>query len=233
MNFDYWNDLVLELADVNFLFVDDGSVDQTLRVLALFDFYPNVKTLSISDNVGKGEAVRIGFIETFARETLDNSEFNLIGFLDCDGAFAKSDIMQMIQVAKNLTTRGEYQAVISSRVKLLGRRIERSQLRHFIGRLIVTVISLGWADSPYDSQSGFKIFLITNEFKESMSNKFQTKWFFDVEILSRLKRGSIFEFPLNEWHEVRGSHLKFTSAMSVCFEIVKVRREIIRNRKSF
>jgi dolichyl-phosphate beta-glucosyltransferase len=226
----YWHNLFLTHADVNFLFVDDGSKDETLKILNSFETFPNVKVLALISNSGKGEAVRQGFLDVFQRTSLSDT---IVGFLDCDGAFGHSDILAGIELSHEVLVQGNYEALISSRVKMLGRKIERSELRHFIGRMIATLISIGWNESPYDSQSGFKMFLVTDNLQRIFSKEFKTKWFFDLEILSALQSGSIYEYPLNQWTEINGSHLDFTSAPRIISEVLKIRRIIKTNRKEW
>jgi len=233
LNIPYWHDLIAKHSDVNFLFVDDGSKDETLKILNSFETFPNVKVLALESNSGKGEAVRQGFLKVFQRTPLSISLPVIVGFLDCDGAFSHSDILNGIQLSNEVLVQGNYEALISSRVKMLGRKIERSELRHFIGRLIATLISFGWSESPYDSQSGFKMFLMTDNLERIISKEFKTKWFFDLEILSGLQSGSIYEYPLNEWREINGSHLDFTSAPRIISEVFKVRNIIKTNRREW
>ena len=147
--------------------------------------------------------------------------------------FSHEDIKTVVNQSRLLISDGGYQALITSRVKLLGRKIERSNFRHFIGRLIATFIGLGWPNAPYDSQSGFKMFLITNDLQAAISKEFQTKWFFDLEIISSLRDKAIYELPLNEWTEVKGSHLDLMSTLVVSREILKVRRVVRKNRKNY
>ena len=105
----------------------------------------------------------------------------------------------------------KYRTIIGSRVKLAGRKIQRSNLRHYLGRAIATFICRGWALAPYDTQSGFKIFTFDSYFIEAMSRSFVTSWFFDIEIILRLEKMNslgIWEIPLTEWSEIEGSNIK-------------------------
>ena len=232
LNVQYWFEVIRKHTEVNFLFVDDGSKDETLRVLRSIQILPNVQVLPLKNNSGKGEAVRQGFHQVFRAKNVSFPEPMIVGFLDCDGAFSQDDLQAIIEQSRRLLIDGGgYEALISSRVKLLGRKIERSNFRHIVGRLIATFISLGWPNAPYDSQSGFKMFLVTNDLQATISKEFQTKWFFDLEILSSLRIGAIYEFPLNEWTEVNGSHLDLTSIVGVLREVLKVRRVVKKNRK--
>src|SRR5437762_2862299 len=75
--------------------------------------------------------------------------------------------------------------VFVDRVKLLGRNIQRSLIRHYCGRVFATVASLALGVDVYDTQCGAKIFRATPEMRQIFATPFRSQWIFDVEILSR------------------------------------------------
>jgi glycosyltransferase involved in cell wall biosynthesis len=79
----YWN-TITSRSNYIFLFVNDGSTDNTLRVL---DELRNVNTriLSLDKNVGKSEAVRAGLNYAINQ---NGSIISLVGYLDSDTAFS-------------------------------------------------------------------------------------------------------------------------------------------------
>ena len=108
---------------------------------------------------------------------------------------------------------------MGSRVALLGRDIRRSAVRHFTGRVFATAASIVLGLPVYDTQCGAKLFRVTPRFQELVSQPFRTRWIFDVEILARMvsetkptnsdfARPTIYEYPLERWHDVQGSRLK-------------------------
>jgi hypothetical protein len=124
-------------------------------------------------------------------------------------------------------------AVISSRVSLSGREINRKSSRHYLGRLIATYLTRQWSDAPYDTQSGYKLFVNSTSFREAIKSDFATKWFVDVELITRVginNKGvlNIWEEPLLFWNDVDGSSLKMRNYYSIFFEIIFARRQVLK-----
>ena len=222
---DYWRDLLKIRQEIFWIFVDDGSSDETSKLLEqLCDDNPAI-FMRLEKNVGKGNAILRGY--NFALKVMP--EVKYCGFLDCDGAFAKEDVKNFSKII--LTEKYEYEVLISSRVALSGRSIQRKNYRHYLGRIIATVITHRWINSPYDTQSGFKVFRNTPSFRSAISEDFSTKWFSDIELISRIGvnnggRIEIWEEPLMHWSDVDGSKLKFRSFLSIFRQIFIARRSV-------
>jgi glycosyltransferase involved in cell wall biosynthesis len=216
-----WSALIQEVDDCRWFFVDDGSTDSTASILTQLQF-DNVQIETLKINVGKGEAVRNGLLRacTFG----DNLEGELVGYLDCDGAFDFSEIPEIINSAKSKLLDGRYSLVIASRVKLGGRKLERNPVRHYLGRIIATYVCLGWPNAPYDTQSGFKVLRLGNNYSSILEKPFVTRWFFDIELMIRMEKLNYFfpwELTVNCWRDVKGSKLKASHFVNVflrCFE---------------
>ncbi len=192
--------------DVTLLFVDDGSTDDTpLIIERLRQRHPRqVLSFRLGENVGKAEAVRRGMQLAFRRRA------TLAGYWDADLATPLEAIPRFRKV---LLERDELQLVMGSRVALLGRDIRRRWKRHVLGRAFATAASCVLGLPVYDTQCGAKLFRVTKETAEVFRHPFASRWIFDVEILSRLIRGSMtaeafYEYPLERWQEVDGSRLK-------------------------
>ena len=222
----YFKDLAKELA-IQFCFVNDGSTDSTSSVLQGIAVETNGIYLELEKNKGKSEAIRNGILHVIEKEGVP-----YIGFLDSDGAFPIESVKTFVESAINiLSSDSSVDIVISSRVKLAGREILRSSLRHYISRIIITVIGFFVHDLPYDSQSGLKIFRNDNSVKNAMSSPFKTKWFFDIETLIRtgwLSANRVWEEPVLGWRDVEGSHLswrKIPTLVKEISQIIKMGRE--------
>jgi dolichyl-phosphate beta-glucosyltransferase len=198
--------------NVAFVFVDDGSTDDTPLVLErLRQRHPRqVCTLRLSANVGKAEAVRRAMRVALRREPA------VVGYWDADLATPLEAIPRFVDV---LQARPQFDLVMGSRVSLLGRDIRRSMMRHLTGRAFATAASVVLRLPVYDTQCGAKMFRITPRFRELISQPFRARWVFDVEILARMVYGPqstsqcfappmIYEYPLEQWRDVHGSRLK-------------------------
>ena len=217
-NASYWGAL-FTLPGLSWLLVDDGSTDDTYRVLDKHASN-NVSVLRLSHNAGKGEAVRQG-LEVVARDAHD-----WVGFVDADGAFKGEEIQRFVALA--LRSELSTQAVWSSRVRMRGRRIERSPSRHAVGRSIATALSVRYWELPYDSQAGLKLFRNLPQLSASLRRPFGTRWLFDVELYSRLEAqygtGSqwLWEEPLDSWQHIAGSKISLREIRRIPVEIMKL-----------
>ena len=244
----YWVDL-LSLDSVHWIFVDDGSSDTTSEKLRDLPHSLKHEILRLSGNRGKGEAIRAGFLFFFGSDSDGQAlgalragtvRSKLVGFLDADAAFSKEDISRILSVASGKILRDPsrsfpaesviYNSVWASRVAMSGRKIIRTPSRHYLGRIVSTLLSPFVPSMPYDSQCGFKIFEASDEFKDAIATPFKTRWFFDLEILikwgktngSRLK---IWEEPLDSWTDIPGSHLSAKNVFGIVGEIIKIIRD--------
>ncbi len=195
---------------VEFLFVNDGSRDETLEVLQRLKC-GSPDTIRLRDqqpNLGKAEAVRTGLLEALGTGA------DFVGYWDADLATPLSALPKFLEV---LEDRAGIDVVLGSRVKLLGRSIDRRAWRHYLGRVFATVVSEMLRLAVYDTQCGAKVFRSTDTLRRVLSQPFTTSWLFDVEILARLIGASptgtaavaqsLYELPLDEWRDVAGSKL--------------------------
>jgi glycosyltransferase involved in cell wall biosynthesis len=195
---------------VEFLFVNDGSGDDTVDMLERLRC-ASPDTVRVRDqqpNQGKAEAVRTGMLEA-----LDGGA-DFVGYWDADLATPLSALPKFVEVFEE---RADIHAVLGSRVKLLGRSIQRHAWRHYLGRVFATLVSEMLHLAVYDTQCGAKLFRSTPELRRVLAEPFSTAWLFDVEILARLIGESaegtaavasyLYELPLDEWCDVPGSKL--------------------------
>jgi len=217
--------------EVSFVFVDDGSRDGTLALLrSLEGAEPaRVSVLTIAENVGKAEAVRRGVLHALERDA------EYVGYWDADLATPLSAIRDF---AGLLDARPDLELVIGARVVLLGRRIERRALRHYVGRIAATAISLVLGLRIYDSQCGAKLFRAGAATREIFRDPFVSRWAFDVEILARLIRARrsavllpaesvVCEVPLVEWRDVAGSKIGVLDYLWAALDLWRIHRRYL------
>lgn len=218
--------------EICFVLVNDGSKDSTLAVLrsAAAGHEDQVEVLDQPVNRGKAEAVRMGMMHAMKRP-----ECQLAGFWDADLATPLEAIQELAAV---LAVNPRLAMVFGSRVKLLGRQVERKAIRHYLGRVFATVVSIVLSLAIYDTQCGAKLFRVTPEVKAIFSKEFTSRWVFDVEIIARFiqQRGydvaavedAIYEFPLMKWQDVAGSRLRPKDFFRAFFDLLRIHRRYHR-----
>jgi len=216
---------------VRFLFVNDGSKDGTMAVLESMreGFEQYIRILDLPKNSGKGEAVRQGMLHACQKD-----DARYVGFWDADLATPLNAIPLLLEKLKD---DARLQMVFGSRVRLLGRDIHRKAIRHYLGRIFASTVSLMLRLAVYDTQCGAKLFRITPELRQLLAEPFISRWVFDVEILARsmaanggeaqyLSR-SVYEVPLPRWEDVSGSKVHGGDFFRAFVDIVKIYRRYL------
>lgn len=208
------------LPAVDFLFVDDGSTDSTAALLDdVSQSAEHLHALHLPTNQGKAEAVRAGLNWGF------DKGYTYIGFWDADLATPLDELPMFLEC---LQRKAHINLVMGSRVKLLGRKIERKLLRHYLGRVFATFVSIVLDLAVYDTQCGAKLFRNTKTVQDAFSSPFLSKWIFDVEILARLKRSgeelesTVVELPLRTWTDVAGSKVRAKDFIQASLELLRI-----------
>jgi len=222
-----------DASDVCFIFVDDGSNDGTCELLRKLErgAAGRVAILELPANLGKAEAVRAGILRAFERQPA------YVGFWDADLA---TPLPALLEFRSLLDARRDLEMVFGARVVLLGRRIERRAIRHYLGRVAATAISLVLGLRVYDTQCGAKLFRATPSVRALFEEPFATRWLFDVEILARFirslhgdpgaARGVIYEYPLTEWTDIEGSSLRPADYGRAATDLFRIWRRYLRRR---
>lgn len=209
---------------VTLLFVDDGSTDGTPGLLARLASEGNgrIEVLTLPRNEGKAAAVREGIVAALKRQP------ELVGFWDSDLATPLSSVPAFLET---LDANPGVDIVIGSRVKLMGRDIQRNAARHYVGRVFATAASLVLGLGVYDTQCGAKIFRVTAPVAALFQVPFRSSWVFDVEILARYvalvgrerAQASIYELPLIAWRNVPGSKVRVRDGLRAAYDLARMR----------
>ena len=224
-----------EAPDVRFLFVNDGSSDNTGEMIeGLCRGNPARFAIHALDgNRGKAEAVRAGFLRVLE----DSPSF--VGFWDADLSTPLQALSAYLAV---FDERPAIEMVFGSRVNLLGRSIRRKLSRHYIGRVFATAVAWALKLPIYDTQCGAKLFRATGELGDLFRDPFISKWIFDVEIIARAivaRHGTdrtpvseiIYELPLTRWHDVDGSKIRPKDFVIVSLDLVRIYSRYLRRRR--
>jgi glycosyltransferase involved in cell wall biosynthesis len=173
--------------------------------------------LFVNRNTGKGGAVYRGW---------QNSEgYSLIAFVDADGAVSASEIVRAESFFRFVASDAD--ALFGSRVKILGRSIQRHFVRHLAGRIFATLVSELTKIPVYDTQCGLKI-IKTEAYQKTKFYHSSKGFAFDVELLLLLLSSGarVIEFPV-DWHDVPGSKINlFRDAFRMTFQVLTIRRKI-------
>jgi glycosyltransferase involved in cell wall biosynthesis len=214
-------------ADTDFVFVDDGSTDETASILAELASGRNARgrVVHLRENRGKAEAVRRGVLAAFDEDP------NFIGFWDADLATPLHALSGFVEVMRR---RPSVEIVMGSRVKLLGRQIRRRAMRHYPGRVFATLASLVLDLPVYDTQCGAKLFRDGPRTRSIFREPFIAGWIFDVELLARYlellrvdaegpsPEDTIYELPLRRWTDVGGSKTRPADFLRAAVDLARI-----------
>ena len=216
---------VIEDPFLEFVFVNDGSKDETSVVLHELQRRAGSRAvvLDLEANCGKANAVRAGVVRAYELHP------TYIGYWDADLATPLGCIEMF---ARELEARN-VSLILGSRVRLMGRNIMRSPVRHYIGRGFATLAAYSLGFPVYDTQCGAKLFRASPVFQHAFGKEFEMNWTFDVELLHRLNgeeaRSAGFdilrecvEYPLPEWVDAPGSKLTLGQYPGVLRELFRL-----------
>lgn len=215
------------------LFVNDGSTDNTAALLdSLAAQAPSqIAVLHLEKNHGKAEAVRVALLQEISKGA------GVVGYLDADLATPLSEIWRLFEVLNQR----QLDVAIGSRVALQGYDIERNAARHYAGRVFATLASAILRWRIYDTQCGAKLFRTTPALSAALSDKFISRWGFDIELLGRLvvgvpgiaptPKGKIAEMPLETWHDVPGSKIHPLAMVNTVRQLARIDQDLRRRRR--
>lgn len=214
---------------IHLVLVDDGSSDSTLAVLTDLrrGLEERISVVACPENRGKAEAVRAGILHALSHESCQ-----VFGYWDADLATPLESVFRLGSVLEEYP---RVNLVFGSRVKLCGRHIHRRAMRHYLGRVFATVVSIVLDLAIYDTQCGAKLFRTTDQIRAVFAEPFLSRWIFDVEILARLLAKSspvdveaqTYEYPLEGWEDVSGSKLRPGDFLRAMVDIVRIKRRYL------
>jgi dolichyl-phosphate beta-glucosyltransferase len=232
-----FTDFLGEVEGVNFLFVNDGSRDNTLAVLQAIQRgrEDRIEILDKRENAGKAEAVRSGLLQA-----IEHGNGSFVGFWDADLSTPLEVIPDFLALFNG---NDRLEMVFGSRVRLLGRDVARKASRHYLGRVFASFASMTLGLPIYDTQCGAKLFRVTPELSSVLKGSFLSRWVFDVEILARFiafyggsvayLRDSIYEFPLPRWYDVDGSKVRPGDFFKAAIDLFRIYRTyLVRGDRS-
>jgi dolichyl-phosphate beta-glucosyltransferase len=215
---------LLDDARVNVLFVNDGSSDGTSALLQRLvrRHGERVRALELAVNGGKGEAVRRGMLEALKLGVPGD----IVGFFDADFATPPEELPLLLDAIESKGGK----VALGARIARLGAHVERSAVRHYIGRVFATAASTVLSLSVYDTQCGAKLFRDVPALRAALAVPFRSRWAFDVEFIGRLLAGDVnapglseadfIEVPLRTWRDKRGSKLSSTAMLRAGMDVL-------------
>ena len=223
---------MLDDARVNVLFVNDGSSDGTSALLQRLvrRHGERVRALELEVNGGKGEAVRRGMLEALALGTPGD----IVGFFDADFATPPEELPLLLDAIESKGGK----VALGARIARLGAHVERSAVRHYIGRVFATAASTVLSLSVYDTQCGAKLFRDVPALRAALAVPFRSRWAFDVEFIGRLLAGDVnapglseadfIEVPLRTWRDKRGSKLSSTAMLRAGMDVLTLGAQVAK-----
>lgn len=195
--------------EIQLIFVNDGSKDNTINVLQSLasSYNTQIRVLDLEDNVGKAGAVQEGML--YAKKHFPAER---MAYLDAD---LSTSLEECLSLSKKINKSTLF--VFGSRILRTDNTIKRKWYRFIIGRVIASVISKMLGIAVYDTQCGCKIF-DTALVPIAFADRFTSRWLFDVEIFYRLIHHfgkteflqKTKEVPLEKWIDTEDSRVKMS-----------------------
>jgi dolichyl-phosphate beta-glucosyltransferase len=210
---------------VEFVVVDDGSdpahrarhseaVEQGGAILAGASAPHALRFLQLDRNVGKGAAIRAGW-----RNAASSARW--LGFVDADGAVPARELWRLIGMLRE----GGPDMLAGARVRMAGRRVDRSLVRHLQGRVFATLAEQLLPNGFYDTQCGLKL-VQADRVRPGLDAFQEDRWLFDLELISWIRRqaGTCAEEPI-DWSDPGGSKvIPILDPMKMLLGLLSLRR---------
>jgi dolichyl-phosphate beta-glucosyltransferase len=224
MDIEKFRKLLRQYENLEIVFVDDGSSDATPKIMSEFQKeFENATAIRLSENIGKANALRFGMNHVITLMN-NNIESSWIGFTDSDAQISFVDVASALEKVWENSNVDEVHSVFATRP----RSLETPRFRKIVGLLIARFLRLGFKmDLPEDSQCGLKFFRLNKLLEESIQQKFETKWFFELELCLRFIRASFYpkvlEIPLTSLGDSVDSKVRLSSVVSIMRELLHIK----------
>lgn len=196
------------------IIVDDGSTDKTISVAEFFNNSLPIKTIKISPNRGKGNAVKTGVKNA-------NSDFILV--YDADAATPPEELGKLFFETKNADF------IIGSRI-INGAETTMSPRRKFVGKCF-HFLCLPLIPKIKDASCGVKL-IKTDIAKKIFERQYIERFAFDIEILWLAKKMNcrIKEVGV-KWDEIPGSKVRVSrDSIEMFFSVLGLYKRAILDK---
>jgi len=213
---------------VEFLVVDDGSAPMHLaRARAAVSAASErarasgaparFRLVESPSNRGKGAAIRRGWGEAWRGAAW-------LGFLDADGAVPAAEAWRL---AGRLAPDPGFDVLAATRIRMAGRAIRRSRLRHAQGRLFATLAERLFRLGFYDTQCGLKLFR-ASLLRPILPLLREDRWLLDVEVLALLQRrgARCLEEPIDWADPGRSKVVPLLDPLKMLAGLLSIRRRL-------
>ncbi len=195
-------------ADYRILIVINNTIDKTQNEVDKFSRKNNrISSLNLKPG-GKGLAIMEGF-----KETMKNGS-DIIGFVDADMATSPKEFWKLIEHL------GGKDGIIASR-GLKESKIKMSAYRKITHRGFNLVVRLILHIPHQDTQCGAKVFT-KKTIQEIINGRIITQWAFDVDLLYKLRKKNIAEFP-TVWEDKEGSKISLRTPIKMFASVIRLR----------
>ena len=220
----YLDSLATELERCPFkcgiLVVDDGSSERERNAMLesirpIINRHPILmEPILLPKNQGKGAAIMAGWA--------DGTQATWLAFVDADGAISPTEVVRVLGLM--VAEANPDKSIFASRIKMLGRTVDRSGKRHLSGRLFAHLTGVLIDPRVYDSQCGFKI-ISSKAFREIRGLLLEKRFTFDVELMAALlHKGALIEEVPIDWSDIPGSKISLVrDTFKMFFSLLRIR----------
>ena len=197
--------------------VDDGSTDDTIKVVERAAAGESRIVVQREPHRGKGGTVRAGMLAARGK---------LRFMCDADLSMPVVELSRFLQVVPD-----RYDIVIGSREGLGARRVGEPAHRHRMGRIFNRLVAFAAISGIRDTQCGFKLF--SKQAAEAVFPLVTIEgWAFDIEMLviARRRQLRILELPI-EWHYRDQSQVSLVrDSFRMARDVIRIRLNALRGR---